>query len=45
MNTLATCGGTRLLSGDATSFTISANTPTPLDLLQLQQHGPNARSF
>ena len=32
-NTLATCGGTRLLSGNTTSFTISANQPGPLDLL------------
>jgi hypothetical protein len=32
-NTLATCGGTRLLSGSGNAFTISANTPTPTDLL------------
>jgi hypothetical protein len=33
MSTLATCGGTRLLSGNGNAFTITANTPTPTDLL------------
>jgi hypothetical protein len=32
-NTLATCGGTRLLSGNSTALTISTTSPFPLDLL------------
>lgn len=38
-STLATCGGTRLLNGNNTAFTISTNTPTPTDLLNFNSAG------
>lgn len=35
VSTLATCGGSRLLTGDTQAFTISTTSPYPLDLLNL----------
>jgi hypothetical protein len=37
--TLATCGGSRALSGSATAWTISSPNPTPVDLLDFSSVG------